>query len=222
MQRFDANFERLCRDRGERGSLPRVTRIILASTSRYRRELVARLQLDVESMASDYDEDAEKIALGAVDPITLVRHLARGKARSLGASQGDAIVIGSDQTVEIDGESLGKPHTPERAVAQLARLAGRTHRIHTAVAVYQHSSGRMEEWLDTHELTVRALSRDEIEEYVRRDSPLDCAGSYKIEGVGISLFESIVGSDFTGVIGLPLMGTVTLLGRFGVSVFRRR
>lgn len=206
----------------ERGTVRAVPRIVLASTSRYRRELVGRLQLAIESVASDYDEDAEKIALGAVDPITLVRHLARGKARSLGASHAEALVIGSDQTVEIDGESLGKPHTPERAVAQLERLAGRKHRIHTAVAVYQHSSGRIEEWLDTHELTLRPLSKGEIEEYVRRDSPLDCAGSYKIEGVGIALFESIVGVDFTGVIGLPLMGTVSLLERFGVSVFGHR
>jgi septum formation protein len=196
-----------------------VTRIILASTSRYRRELVSRLQLSIESLAADYDEDAEKDALGAVSPTALVTHLARGKALSLGASHPDAVIIGSDQTVEIDGESLGKPHTPERAVAQLSRLAGRTHRIHTAVAVHQRSSGRTEEWLDTHELTLRSLSQAEIEDYVLRDQPLDCAGSYKIEGVGIALFESISGRDFTGVIGLPLMGVVTLLGRFGVSVF---
>lgn len=196
-----------------------VPRIILASTSKYRRELVSRLQLQIESIAADYDEDAEKDALGAVDPVTLVTHLARGKARSLGARYSDALVIGSDQTVEIDGESLGKPHSIERAVAQLERLAGRTHRIHTAVAMYHHASGRTEEWLDTHELTVRKLSREEIEAYVQRDQPLDCAGSYKIEGVGIALFESIVGKDYTGVIGLPLTGVVSLLGKFGVSVF---
>lgn len=206
----------------QRGSVVRVPRIILASTSRYRRELINRLQLPIECVPANFDEDAEKIALGTVDPVTLVRHLALGKARSLGASVGDALVIGSDQTVEIDGECLGKPATPERAVAQLERLAGRKHRIHTAVAVYQHSSGRAEEWLDTHELTVRPLSKREIEEYVQRDSPLDCAGSYKIESLGIALFESIVGKDFTAVIGLPLMGTVSLLERFGVSVLGQR
>jgi len=154
-----------------------------------------------------------------VTPIELVTHLARGKARSLADRFADALVIGSDQCVDLDGEILGKPHTPERAAAQLARLAGRKHFIHTAVCVHHGASGRSEEWLDTHALTLRALTVQEIEEYVRRDAPLDCAGSYKIEGVGIALFESIEGRDFTGVIGLPLTGVVTLLGRFGARVF---
>lgn len=196
-------------------------KIILASESRYRRELIARLGLDVACIAAAYDEEAEKDALGRVTPVELVTHLARGKARSLSDrfAREDALVIGSDQCVDLDGEILGKPHTPERAVAQLQRLAGRTHFIHTAVCVHHPASGRSEEWLDTHALTLRALSKDEIEDYVRRDAPLDCAGSYKIEGVGIALFESIEGKDFTGVIGLPLTGLVTLLGRFGVRVF---
>jgi septum formation protein len=198
-----------------------VKEIILASESRYRRDLIGRLGLDVRCVAADYDEEREKDALGPVDPITLVRTLARGKACSLAARAPDALVIGSDQTVELDGESLGKPHTPERAIAQLARLAGRTHRIHTAVAIHHARAGRTEEWLDTHTLTLRALSREEIEDYVRRDSPLDCAGSYKIEGIGIALFDRIEGTDFTGVIGLPLTGVVALLARFGERVFAR-
>jgi septum formation protein len=199
-----------------------MTQIVLASESKYRRELVQRLGLEVRSVAADYDEEREKDALGDVSPTALVRALALGKARSLASKHPDALVIGSDQTVELDGRSLGKPHTTERAIAQLAQLAGRTHHIHTAVAVHHAASGRTEEWLDTHALTVRPLSLQEIEDYVLRDQPLDCAGSYKIEGVGIALFERIEGGDFTGVIGLPLTGLVTLLGRFGVSVFAPR
>jgi septum formation protein len=193
--------------------------IILASTSRYRRALIAQLGLEVECIPAKYDEEAEKRALGPCSAVELARHLARGKARSLASTYPHALLIGSDQCVEVDGVILSKPHTAERAVEQLRQLAGRRHHIHTAVCVHHAASDRSEEWLDTHTLTMRTLSTAQIEDYVRRDAPLDCAGSYKIESVGVALFESIEGRDYTAVIGLPLMGLVTLLARFGVSIF---
>ncbi|MDP3273952.1 MAG: Maf family protein [Deltaproteobacteria bacterium] len=193
--------------------------IILASESRYRRELIARLGFGVQCIAADYDEEREKDRLGNLSVISLVKTLAEGKATSLAQKYPDALILGSDQAVELEGMAMGKPHTAERAVAQLARLSGKTHQIHTAVCVHHGRSGRSEHWLDTHELTMRTLSRAQLEHYVRLDQPLDCAGSYKIEGPGIALFESIRGLDFTGVIGLPLTAVVTLLDRFGVKPF---
>jgi septum formation protein len=193
-------------------------RILLASTSRYRRELVQRLRVPIECLAPPYDEEADKAAHAHLPIPELAMHLAKGKAASLAALHPDALVIGSDQMGELDGARLGKPHTFEAACAQLGRMAGRTHRLHTAVAVHHGASGRVEAALDTHTLAMRALTADEIERYVRADDPVDCAGSYRVESLGVALFERITGDDFTAVIGLPLTKTVTLLGRFGQSV----
>jgi septum formation protein len=194
-------------------------RILLASTSRYRRELVKRLAVPIEALASPYDEEADKLAHAHLPIEALVMHLARGKAAALAALHPDALVIGSDQMGELDGARLGKPHTFEAACAQLERMAGRTHRLHTAVVVHHGATGRVETALDTHTLVMRPLSRDAIERYVRADDPVDCAGSYRVESLGVALFERITGDDFTAVIGLPLTKTITLLERFGQSVF---
>lgn len=194
-------------------------RIILASTSRYRRELVQRLRVPIESLAPPYDEDADKEAHAHLPIESLVMHLARGKAAALAALHPDALVIGSDQMGELDGARLGKPHTFEAACAQLGRMAGRTHRLHTAVAVHHGATGRVETALDTHTMVMRALTPDEIARYVKADDPIDCAGSYRVESLGIALFERVTGDDFTAVIGLPLTKTVSLLARFGQSVF---
>ncbi|HZF49494.1 MAG TPA: nucleoside triphosphate pyrophosphatase [Polyangiaceae bacterium] len=193
-------------------------RIVLASTSRYRRELIQRLGLGVESAAPAFDEEAEKKALEALSPEALVASLARGKARSLGEAYPDALIIGSDQAAEVDGELLGKPGTEEAARAQLRLLSGREHRLLTAVAVFEPRTGRLEEALDVHRLSVRALSDEAIARYVRLDRPLDCAGSYRVEALGIALFDRLSGDDFTAIIGLPLTRVVALLDRFGVRV----
>ena len=193
-------------------------RVILASTSRYRRELVARLGLAVECVSPDFDEDAAKQALCALSIPERARTLALGKAWSLGARFPDAVILGSDQIAEIDGEPLGKPHTVEGARAQLRRLSGRAHRLHTAVALHHAASGHTESDVDTHTLQMRSLDAAAIADYVARDAPLDCAGSYRIEALGIALFEHVRGDDFTAVIGLPLTRVVTLLERFGVRV----
>ncbi|MEI8254332.1 MAG: nucleoside triphosphate pyrophosphatase [Deltaproteobacteria bacterium] len=192
-----------------------MSRVLLASTSRYRHELVSRLGLDVACLSPPYDEEEAKRALGPVTPEALVVELARGKAASLAAHHPGAVVIGADQVAVIDGEVLGKPGTLERACAQLERLAGREHRLLTGIAVA--SGGRVETALDVHTLRMRPLSRAAIEDYVRRDAPLDCAGAYRVEALGIALFESLRGEDFTAIIGLPLTRVVTLLARFGIA-----
>lgn len=193
-------------------------RIVLASTSPYRRELIQRLGLAVESAAPSFDEEAGKKANEGLPPEEMVAELARGKARSLEEAFPDALIIGSDQAAEVDGKLLGKPGTEEAARAQLRLLAGREHRLLTAVAIFEPRTGRLEEALDVHRLWVRELSDEAIASYVRRDQPLDCAGSYRVEALGIALFDRLSGDDFTAIIGLPLTRVVALLERFGVRV----
>ena len=195
-----------------------VATVILGSESRYRRELIERLGLTVTCMASPFDEEGAKAGLSGLPIPERARALAIGKAEALGEAYPDAVIIGSDQLGEVDGEALGKPHTRERALAQLRRLAGREHRLHTAVAVHHRASGRTETAVDTTALVMRALTDEAIADYVARDAPLDCAGSYRVESLGIALFERVRGDDFTAVIGLPLTRLVELLERFGVRV----
>lgn len=195
-----------------------MSEVILASTSRYRRELIGRLGITVTCMASPFDEEAAKEGLSALPIAERARALAIGKAEALGAQHPDAVIIGSDQMGELDGEALGKPHTAENARAQLRRMAGREHRLHTAVALHHRASGRTEALVDTHSLVMRALTDEAIADYVARDAPLDCAGSYRVESLGIALFERVRGDDFTAVIGLPLTKVVGLLEGFGVRV----
>ena len=193
-------------------------RIVLASTSRYRRELVSRLGVPVECVAPDYDEEPVKLAHAHLPLGELAVLLAHGKARAVAKEHPDALVIGSDQIAEVDGERLSKPVTPEKARAQLARLQGREHRLLTAVAVHHGASGRAESALDVHTLAMRPLTDAQIARYVDADRALDCAGSYRVESLGVALFERISGDDFTAVIGLPLTRTVALLARLGHDV----
>ena len=190
--------------------------LVLASTSPYRRDLLARLGLPFTVAAPTCDEDAIKAEGQPVQ--ALVARLARLKAASVPPPSARCLIIGSDQAAEIDGEILGKPGTVAAAEAQLARLAGREHRLVTAVAVLDPASGRLGEALDVHHLTLRPLQADEIRRYVAQDRPLDCAGAYRIEGLGISLFEAISGADFTAIVGLPLLALSRLLREAGVPV----
>lgn len=193
-------------------------RLVLASTSRYRAELVARLGIQVETRAPDFDEREAERSLAVTSTEELAIALARGKAESLAATCPDALIIGADQIAEIDGERLHKPGTEASARAQLARLQGRAHRLVTAVTVLSAATSRAETLVDVHHLTMRPLGEAAIARYVERDRPLDCAGSYRIEALGIALFERIDGADFTAIIGLPLTCVVTLLARHGVDV----
>ncbi|HIA03730.1 MAG TPA: septum formation protein Maf, partial [Myxococcales bacterium] len=174
--------------------------LVLASTSIYRKQLLERLGLPFDCIAPiNVDEEALNLP-----PEQLVMALARQKAESVAGTLGDAIVIGSDQVGVLDGQILTKPHTSEKAESQLMAMAGREHQLLTGVYVLNTKSGQFRQHLDCHRLTLRTLSAAEISDYVAREQPLDCAGSYKIEGLGISLMERIDGSDFTAIVGLPL------------------
>lgn len=199
--------------------MPSPRRLILASTSPYRRALLERLGLAFDVVSPGVDEDA----LRHLPPEVMVQALATRKAEAVAAD--DALVIGSDQALDLDGEVFGKPGTAERARAQLARLAGRTHRLLTAVAVRDTASGRVEVALDTHRMTMRALSEAQIARYVELDQPLGCAGSYMLERTGAALFARVEAdpetADDTAIVGLPMMKLLMLLRRFGVDPLDR-
>lgn len=147
-------------------------------------------------------------------PEEVARELARRKARSLADAYPNAFILGSDQLVDLDGTILGKPGGEEACLAQLARMVGRTHRLLTAVAL-RHPDGDLDEALIVFELHMRALDREALRRYVQAERPYDCAGSYKIEGRGITLMETMRGPDFTAVVGLPLIEVTSMLRRAG-------
>jgi septum formation protein len=190
--------------------------LLLASTSPYRRELLARLECPFEAVAPEYEE-ARVSGLSARE---LALCHALGKARSVAAHSPGRIVIGSDQVGELDGDILGKPGDPEAAVSQLLRMAGRPVAFHTGLAVVRDE--QEETALETYTVRLRELSREEVEEYVRADRPLGCAGGFRIESRGIALMEELRGRDYTALIGLPLIALIDLLTRFGVHVLSRR
>jgi septum formation protein len=188
--------------------------LIVATTSAYRLALLDRLGLRYRAVAHRVDERAAEPS-GTPEHVALT--LAQAKADSLAAEFPDALILGSDQVVALDDELLHKPGDAESAVAQLQRLAGRTHRIVTAVAL-RAPDGTSATHVDVHTMRMRRLSEAALRAYVTADQPFDCAGSYKIEGLGIALFESAAGADYTAIIGLPLTAVVTLLERAGVHV----
>ena len=188
--------------------------LVLASTSRYRRELMARLGLPFRAVAPACDEEALKVP--GLAPAALATMLARAKAESLRAAEPGAVIIGSDQIAALGDVVLGKPGTAERAAAQLAMLAGRTHVLVTAVAV-AHAGGVVEH-VDVTRLTMRPLSPEQIARYVAADMPTDCAGAYKLEARGIALFSRIESEDHSAVTGLPLIALCTMLASLGFPV----
>jgi len=191
-------------------------RLILASTSRYRRELLARLGLPFEVQAPAVPE----VALPDEAPAAMARRLALAKARSIGTR--GALVIGSDQVASLEGQLLRKPGAPDVAVAQLLACQGRTVLFHTAAAVVVTDSGTTAEHVDVTEVRFRRLDAAAIEEYVRREQPLDCAGSFKSEGLGVALFEQISSLDPTALIGLPLIWLAHTLRTLGVDPLEAR
>jgi septum formation protein len=190
--------------------------LVLASTSRYRRELLARLAPAFRAIAPAVDETPRP----GEAPAALALRLAEAKARAVAAQCPGALVVGSDQVAELDGRALGKPGTPEAAKAQLAASSGRGVRFHTAVCLVD---ARREPWacareLDATDVVFRTLDAGEIERYVAAERPLDCAGSFKAEGLGISLFERIDSRDPTALIGLPLIALARLLRAAGAAL----
>jgi septum formation protein len=164
--------------------------------------------------------DERSHAAGLASEITLPQlalSLARAKALSLGDEFADAHILASDQIAEIEGSVLHKPGTRDKAIEQLSRLQGREHRLLTALAL-RLPGGEVLTSLDTHTMVMRPLTNSEISRYVDLEQPLDCCGSYKIESLGISLFASIVGDDFTAITGLPLLALSKLLRKAGFAI----
>lgn len=189
-------------------------KIILASTSKYRKELLERLNITFDCVSPNVDEDAFKELEDA--PVDLAEKLAVEKARAVSLKFPDAIVIGGDQVASIDGELLGKPGTPDNAAVQLEKLSGSEHVLVTSICIRR--GDREVVYTDRTFMRMRELTPDEITRYVEYDSPLDCAGSYKLESLGISLFKKIEGIDHTAIQGLPLMKVAELLKEFGIAV----
>lgn len=190
--------------------------LVLGSTSRYRRELLERLRLPFDVAAPQVDETP---APGEA-PRELALRLALAKARAVAALRPEAVVIGSDQVADLEGQPIGKPGTHERAVEQLRRMSGRSVVFHTAVAVVRPVTGF--ERVDLAPVTVRFRTLDdrEIEACLRAEQPYDCAGSAKSEGLGIALLEAIESDDPTALVGLPLIRTCALLRAAGLPVLR--
>jgi septum formation protein len=179
--------------------------LILASTSFYRRELLRRLHLPFTAVAPEVDETA----LAQETPAALAQRLALAKARAVAARHPGAVIIGSDQVADLDGEAIGKPGTHERAAAQLRRMSGRRVAFQTAVAVLRPATA--------YERVLLALGDGEIERYLRLEQPYDCAGSAKVEALGVALLSSIDSDDPTTLIGLPLIRTCELLRQAGLD-----
>ena len=199
-------------------SLP-CPRLVLGSTSPYRRELLARLGLAFDVASPEVDEHP----LPAETPLETALRLATWKARAVAERcVDDAVVIGSDQVADLDGMILGKPGNHARAKAQLLAMRGRTVRFHTAVCVKRVATEFERTEASTVSVRFRALSDEAIETYLRLEQPYDCAGSAKCEGLGIVLLEHIDSDDPTALIGLPLILSTGLLQAAGLDVLAQR
>ena len=186
-------------------------RLVLASTSRYRKELLGRLRLPFDVASPDVDETP----LPGETPPALANRLAVAKAHDVAKPQaGDVWALGSDQVADLDGVPIGKPGGRNAAIAQLRAMSGRVVRFHTAICL-AHADGRALADCDLTEVHVRALDEGEIERYVDAEQPYDCAGSFKSEGLGITLFDAIDNRDPTALVGLPLIATCRLLRQAG-------
>jgi len=189
--------------------------VVLASTSPYRAELLNRLKLDFKRDAPHVNEahrSGESSACRAT-------RLAQEKACALSHKYPNGLILGSDQVACCEGQVLDKPGTEARAIAQLLKMRGKVVEFHTALCVYATQTKQQRSHVDLTTATLRSdLSDDAIARYVHIDNPLDCAGSFKVESLGISLFESVKSDDPTALIGLPLIGVTQILNEFGVQL----
>lgn len=188
--------------------------LILGSTSRYRKELLARLCIPFQVEAPEVDETP----LAQEAPEDLALRLALAKARAVANKYPDAVVIGSDQVADLDGEPLGKPGNHTNAVKQLKRMRGKTVIFQTALSVVCVATGFEQTDLAAVKVTFRDLTDAEIESYLKAEEPYDCAGSAKSEGLGIALLAAIDNDDPTALIGLPLIRTCHMLRAAGVKL----
>ncbi|MDN5869824.1 MAG: Maf family nucleotide pyrophosphatase [Nitrococcus sp.] len=189
-------------------------RLILGSASPYRAELLRRLGLPFEQIPGQVDETPNR----GEDPAAYVERLAIAKARAAMPPDEPALIIGSDQAAVLEGEILGKAETPERAIAQLRRASGRCVEFFTALALINNTTGAGQSAVISSRVHFRRLSQASIARYVERERPLDCAGSIKVEGLGIVLLQRLEGDDPTALIGLPLIRLTAMLAAEGVHL----
>ncbi|MEI7377107.1 nucleoside triphosphate pyrophosphatase [Dickeya chrysanthemi] len=190
-----------------------MSRIVLASTSIYRKALLEKLGLPFVCAAPDIDETPHD----GENAVSLVRRLAISKARALANRYPNHLIIGSDQVCVLKGAITGKPHTPENAIRQLQQASGQCITFYTGLALFNSSTAHLQSVVEPFDVYFRTLSTREIERYVDIEQPLDCAGSFKSEGLGITLFDRLSGRDPNTLIGLPLITLLELLREEGVN-----
>ena len=188
--------------------------VILGSTSVYRRELLSRLRIPFDVQAPEVDETP----ISGESPLQLAQRLALAKAHAVAQKFPESVVIGSDQVADLDGLSLGKPGNFERATLQLRQMRGKTVVFQTAVAVVCHATGFVAQDCAAVNVVFRDLTDNEITAYLLAETPYDCAGSAKSEGLGIALLASIDNDDPTALVGLPLIRTCNMLRAAGVKL----
>ncbi len=188
--------------------------IILASSSPYRRELLGRLALDFDCSSPDIDESA----LPGESAQALVKRLAEQKAQAVATSYSQHLIIGSDQVASLEQYILTKPGTIENAKAQLGACSGKTVTFYTGLSLLNSQTGQQLSCVEPFSVKFRVLDEATIERYIALEQPLDCAGSFKMEGLGISLFEKLIGDDPNSLMGLPLIRLVDMLKTHGLNI----
>lgn len=189
--------------------------LVLASSSPYRRELLAKLGLPFTHASPDIDETP----VAGESPHKLVVRLACAKAQALANRQPNSLIIGSDQVaIDAEGNPLGKPHTADKAVQQLLSLSGQRVTFVTGLCLLNSKTQHQQSLCEAFDVQFRDLDQSQIERYVKREKPLDCAGSFKSEGLGITLFDALEGRDPNTLVGLPLIALVALLAKEGIDV----
>lgn len=188
--------------------------LVLASTSVYRKHLLDKLGIGFKTAAPDTDETA----LENETPEQLVTRLAEAKARAVADQFPDALIIGSDQVAVLGDRILGKPGSVDNAIAQLRAAAGKQVDFNTGLCLFNNATGQSQTSCETYSVVFRPLTDTQIRRYVEREQPLDCAGSFKSEGLGISLFDKLLGDDPNTLVGLPLIALIRMLEKEGIYI----
>ncbi|MFY0640808.1 Maf family protein [Bermanella sp. WJH001] len=191
-----------------------MARLVLGSSSPYRKALLEKLDLSFDCDSPDIDETPLK----GEHPKDMVARLAKAKAQAIAERHPQSIIIASDQCATLDGQIIGKPGDFENAFAQLRNASGRTVTFYTSLCVFNAGTNQYQETVEPFYVYFRQLTDSEIENYLKKEEPYNCAGSFKSEGLGISLFERLEGNDPNTLIGLPLIQLIKMLDEFGVNV----
>ncbi len=188
--------------------------LVLASTSPYRREILDKLGVNYTTIRPDFDETPQY----GEKPQDLVKRLALGKAQSVASTTNNALIIGSDQVCCIDDDILGKPHTESRAIEQLTSASGKKVTFYTGLSLYDAQNQSHQTCCVVYHVHFKFLSKEAIKRYIEKEQPLDCAGSFKSEGYGITLFERLEGEDPNTLIGLPLIELIRMLEKHEIEL----